>query len=192
MARHKGLSFYKRKKKINMTIVREAFSWIFGILVSVFLAVVLVYFFGMTIYVVGSSMEQELYNGQEVLIDRFRYVLSSPRSGDVIAFLPNGNEKSHYYIKRVVAEPGDEVLIQNGVLYVNAQKSQWVDEKILDAGIAENLLVMDKGEYFCIGDNVNNSEDSRSANIGAVHSTDVIGRVWFKKSARGVRFGFVK
>ena len=192
MARQKGLSFYKRKKKINMGIVREVFSWVFGIVVSAFLAVVVVYFFGMTIYVVGSSMEQELYNGQEVLIDRFRYVLSSPKAGDVVAFLPNGNEKAHYYVKRVVAEPGDEVLIQNGVLYVNAQKSTWVEEKILDAGIAGNQLTMGKGEYFCIGDNVNNSEDSRSANIGAVNGNDVIGKVWFRKSAKGVSAGFVK
>ncbi len=192
MARHKGLSFYKRRKKINVGIVREVFSWIFGIAVSIFLAVVLVYFFGMTIYVVGSSMEQELSNGQEVLIDRFCYVLSSPKNGDVVAFLPNGNEKAHYYVKRIVAEPGDEVLIQNGVLYVNAQKSEWVDEKILDAGIAENQLVMGKGEYFCIGDNVNNSEDSRSANIGMVKNTDVIGRVWFRKAGKDSRPGFVK
>ncbi|MBR1853320.1 MAG: signal peptidase I [Lachnospiraceae bacterium] len=192
MARQKGLSFYRRRKKINMGIVREIISWVFGIFVAVFLAAVLVYFFGMSTYVVGSSMEQELYNGQEVLVDRFRYVLSSPKAGDVVAFLPNGNEKAHYYIKRIVACPGDEVLIQNGALYVNAQKCKWVDEKILDAGIAENLLTMGKGEYFCIGDNINNSEDSRSANIGTVKSTDIIGRVWFRKSARNVSAGLVK
>ena len=192
MARQKGLSFYKRKKKINMGIVREVFSWIFGILVSIFLAVVLVYFFGMTIYVVGSSMEQELYNGQEVLIDRFRYVLSSPKAGDIVAFLPNGNEKAHYYVKRIVAQPGDELLIQGGVLYVNGQKSDWIDEKILDSGIAANPLTMGKGEYFCIGDNVNNSEDSRSANIGTIKDSDIIGRVWFRKSVKGVSAGFVQ
>ncbi|MBQ8117443.1 MAG: signal peptidase I [Lachnospiraceae bacterium] len=192
MARRKGLSFYRRRKKVNMGIVREILGWLFGIAVSVFLAVVLVYFFGMTTYVVGSSMEQELYNGQEVLIDRFRYILSSPKAGDIVVFLPNGNEKAHYYIKRVVAVPGDEVLVQNGALYVNAQKSKWVDEKILDAGIAENLLTMEKGEYFCIGDNVNNSEDSRSANIGTVKDADMIGRVWFRKAAQGVKAGFVE
>ncbi len=192
MARRKGLSFYRRRKKVNMGIVREILGWLFGIAVSVFLAVVLVYFFGMTTYVVGSSMEQELYNGQEVLIDRFRYVLSTPKAGDIVAFLPNGNEKAHYYIKRVVAVPGDEVLVQNGALYVNAQKSKWVDEKILDAGIAENLLTMGKGEYFCIGDNVNNSEDSRSANIGTVKEADMIGRVWFRKATQGVKAGFIE
>ena len=192
MARQKGLSFYKRKKKISSALLREIFSWIFGIFVSIFLAVVLVYFYGMTIYVVGSSMEQQLYGGQEVLIDRFAYVLTSPRVGDVVAFLPNGNEKAHYYIKRVAAVPGDEVLITKGVLYVNGEKSDLINEKILDAGIAENLLTMGKGEYFCIGDNINNSEDSRSANIGAVKDADMIGKVWFRISKQWSNMGFVQ
>lgn len=192
MARQKGLSFYRRKKKINMAIVREIFSWLFGIFVSVFIAVVVVHFFGMTTSVVGASMEPELYSGQSVLVDRFAYVLTSPKQGNVIVFLPNGNENAHYYVKRVVAVSGDEVLIENGVLYVNGEKSDWVDEKILDAGIAENTLTIGKGEYFCIGDNVNNSEDSRSANVGPVKDADIIGRVWFRLSGKDAEMGFVK
>jgi signal peptidase I len=192
MARHKGLSFYRRKKKINSAILREISSWIFGILAAVFIALVLDYFLGMTTNVVGASMESTLYNGQGVLIDRFSYVLSSPKVGDVVVFLPNGNENAHYYVKRVVAVPGDEVRIENGVLYVNGEKSVWTDEKILDAGIAENTLTMGKGEYFCMGDNTNNSEDSRSANVGPVKDTDIVGKVWFRLSCKEARLGFVK
>jgi signal peptidase I len=192
MARHKGLSFYRRKKKISSALLREIFSWIFGILAAVFVAVVLDYFLGMTTNVVGASMESTLYNGQGVLIDRFSYVLSSPKVGDVVVFLPNGNENAHYYVKRVVAVPGDEVRIENGVLYVNGEKSAWTDEKILDAGIAENTLTMGKGEYFCMGDNTNNSEDSRSANVGPVKDTDIVGKVWFRLSCKEARLGFVK
>lgn len=192
MARQKGLSFYRRKKKINMAIVREIFSWLFGILVAVFIAVVVVHFLGMTTSVVGASMEPELCSGQSVLVDRFAYVLTSPKQGDVIVFLPNGNENAHYYVKRVVAVSGDEVLIENGVLYVNGEKSDWMDDKVLDAGIAENILTIGKGEYFCIGDNVNNSEDSRSANIGPVKDADIIGRVWFRLSGKDAKMGFVK
>ena len=175
-----------------MAIVREIFSWLFGILVAVFIAVVVVHFFGMTTNVVGTSMEPELCSGQSVLVDRFAYVLTSPKQGDVIVFLPNGNENAHYYVKRVVAVSGDEVLIENGVLYVNGEKSDQIDEKILDAGIAENTLTIGKGEYFCIGDNVNNSEDSRSANIGPVKDADIIGRVWFRLSGEDAEMGFVK
>ncbi len=192
MARQKGLSFYRRKKKINSAVLREIFSWLFGILVAIFIAAVVSYFFGMTTRVVGAAMEPALYNGQQILIDRFGYVLSSPKAGDVIVFLPNGNENAHYYVKRVVAVPGDEVLIENGVLYVNGEESDFVDEKILDAGIAENPLTVGRGEYFCLGDNINNSEDSRSANVGPVKDTDIIGRAWFGMSSEDTGMGFVK
>ena len=192
MAHQKGLSFYRRKKKISSALLREIFNWLFGIFAAVFIAVVIVYFLGMVTNVVGVSMEPSLYNGQSILIDRFAYVLSSPKRGDVIVFLPNGNENAHYYVKRVVAVPGDEVLIENGVLYVNGDKNTWTEEKILDAGIAENNLTIKKGEYFCIGDNVNNSEDSRSANVGPVKDSDIIGRAWFRLSCEDAGLGFVK
>ncbi len=164
----------------------------FGIFVAIFIAVVLVHFFGMTTRVVGVAMEPTLYNGQGILIDRFGYVLSSPKVGDVIVFLPNGNENAHYYVKRVVAVAGDEVFIEKGVLYVNGEQSEWIDEKILDAGIAENPLTMGRGEYFCMGDNINNSEDSRSANVGPVKDADIIGRAWFSLSCKDAGMGFVK
>jgi signal peptidase I len=192
MAKQKGLSFYRKKKKISSALVREVFTWIFGILAAVFIAAVLCYFFGMTTNVVGVSMEPTLYNGQEILIDRFRYVLSSPKRGDVVVFLPNGNENAHYYVKRVVAVPGDKILVKDGTLYVNGVESQWVTEKLLDAGIAANEFVLGSGEYFCIGDNPGNSEDSRSANIGPVKETDMIGKAWFHTSCEEDGMGFVK
>ena len=109
-----------------------------------------------------------------------------------MAFLPNGNENSHYYIKRVVAGPGDKVRIADGTMYVNGQQSIWVKERILDAGIAENELILGSGEYFCIGDNPNNSEDSRSANIGPVDEDDIVGKAWFHLKSSTEGMGFIK
>ena len=192
MSRNKGLSFYKRKKKISSAVIREIFSWIFGIGVSVFLAAVLVFFLGMSTYVVGVSMEPALYNSQQIFINRFTYVLSSPKRGDVVVFLPNGNENSHYYVKRVVAVPGDRIWIKDGVLYVNGLECEWNTDKILEAGIAENEFVLESDEYFCLGDNVNNSEDSRSANIGPVNEKDIIGKSWFHMRGEEDGIGFVK
>ncbi len=192
MARNNGLSFYRRKKKISSAIVKEIFSWLFGIAAAIFVAVVLVYFLGMTTNVVGVSMEPTLYNGQKILINRFLYVLSSPKQGDVVVFLPNGNENAHYYVKRVAAVPGDKVWIKDGVLYVNGLESIWCTEKILEPGIAENEFTLQSGEYFCIGDNPNNSEDSRSANIGPVNEADIIGEVWFHFQSAEDGIGFVK
>jgi len=190
--RHKGLSFYKRKKKLSTAIVKEVFSWVFGILVSIFLACVINFFFGMKTSVVGVSMEPTLYNGQEIFIDRFRYVLSTPKEGDVVVFLPHGNEKAHYYVKRIVGVPGDKVKIIDGILYINGVESEWITEKISEPGIAVNELTLKSGEFFCIGDNVNNSEDSRSANIGPVEEEDMIGMAWFHMSAGEDGLGFIK
>ena len=192
MAKSKGLSFYKKKKKISSAAVREVFSWILGVLASVFIAGVLVYFYGMTTRVVGVSMEPTLYNEQEVFVDRFLYVIMSPHRGDVVVFLPNGNENAHYYVKRVVAIPGDKVLIQSGVFYVNGIESPWVTERLTDPGIAGNEITLGSGEYFCIGDNPGNSEDSRSANIGLVQEADIIGRAWFRAPCEELGMGFVK
>lgn len=192
MAHQKGLSFYRRKKKISSAMLVEIFSWIFGIVVAIFIGIVIAIFFGMTVTVVGDSMEESLFGSQEILTDRFCYVISSPKPGDVVVFLPNGNEKAHYYVKRVVAVPGDTVLIEKGVLYVNGEQSRWPDEKILDAGIAENPLTMGKGEYFCIGDNINNSEDSRSANIGPVQEEDIVGKGWLALGCEEKGLHFIK
>lgn len=192
MAKDKGLIFYKRRKKISSAFVRELFSWLFGIFTVVFIAVVLNLFLGMTTRVVGVSMEPTLYNGQQVFINRFLYLISTPKRGDVVVFLPNGNENAHYYVKRVVAVAGDSVEVREGTLYVNGEESSWMTEKILDPGIAANLFTLGSGEYFCMGDDPSNSEDSRSANIGSVKEKDIIGKVWFRAPCEELGMGLVK
>lgn len=192
MSRNRGLSFYKRRKPVSTGLIREIFSWLLGIVLAVFLAVVLNYFFGMSTNVVGVSMEPTLYNGQQILINRLSYMLSGPKAGDVVVFLPNGNKNSHYYVKRVVAVPGDRVLIQDGSIYVNGEICGLIPVKVEDAGIAGNELTLGKGEYFCIGDSPGSSEDSRSANIGPVNQEDIIGKAWFRMSSEECGMGLIE
>lgn len=194
MGRSRGLSFYKRKKTISSGLLREIFSWIFGIFVSCLLAFVTVYCVGMTTSVIGVSMEPGLYSGQTIFINRFVYRLFSPSPGDVIVFLPNGNQNSHYYVKRVVAGPGDTVQIKGGQLYVNGEATEDTEtyDKMAEAGIAENEIVLQSEQYFVLGDNRNNSEDSRSANIGVVSEKDIIGKAWFRLSSEEAGIGFIK
>jgi len=191
--RNKGLSFYRKKKKISAGTVREIFVYIFGICVAVFLAFILVYSVGMSVSVIGVSMEPSLYNGQHILVNRFVYKLSSPKNGDIVVFLPNGNSNTHYYVKRVIAVPGDTVQIKNGSLYINGLLYKDVEyDKIEDAGIAENPITLGNNEYFTLGDNINNSEDSRSGNIGAVKKDNIIGKVWFHLAAGDSSVGFME
>ena len=192
MARNQGLSFYNRKKRVSLSFFRELFSWITGIVVAVLLAAFLNYWFGLSTYVVGDSMEPSLYNGQRIFVDRLSYVFGGPKEGDVILFLPNGNQNAHYYVKRVVAVPGDKLKILDGILYVNGKTSTLIPEKIEEAGIAGNEMILGKQEYFCIGDHPNESEDSRSADIGPIKSDTIIGKVWFHLKSEESGAGFVK
>ena len=190
--RTEGLSFYRRKKKINSKHVKEIFSWIISILIVVFAACALVMLYGMTSNVVGISMEPGLKNEQGILVDRFKYVLGKPKAGDIVLFLPNGNENAHYYTKRVVAVPGDTVVIKNARLYVNGEVSTVIEQYIYEAGIAENELVLETGQYFVMGDAPSDSEDSRSSGLGPVDLEDIVGRVWFKLPCEDGEMGFVK
>ena len=191
--RNKGLSFYKKKKKISQALLREIFSWIFGIALSVFLAGVIVIFLGRSARVVGMSMEPTLENGQQIYIDRFTYILSSPKAGDVVAFLPNGNENSHYYIKRIIALPGESVEIVENSVYINGEKLQedYETSKIDDVGIVNEKIKLGSDEYFVLGDDRQNSEDSRNANVGNVKYSYIYGKAWFVISPK-THFGFVK
>lgn len=192
--RHKGLSFYHRRKKISSSTIREIFTYIFGICASVLIAFVCVYFVGITTSMIGVSMEPAIYNSEKVYINKLSYVLGSPQKGDVIVFLPNGNSNAHYYIKRVVAVPGDTVQIIGGRLYLNGTMAiESADfDKMADAGTAENPITLKTDEYFVLGDNRNNSEDSRSANIGLVKKKDILGRAWFHGGTNNRGMGFVK
>jgi len=182
--RRKGLSFRQKKKLISASLMKEIWNYIFITLSATVLAYVIIFCVGMRTSVIGVSMEPVLYNGQEILVNRFIYRVMAPREGDVIVFLPNGNENTHYYVKRVVAVPGDTVHIKNGLLYINDALYKEVEyDKIEDAGIAENPVTLEANEFFALGDNINNSEDSRSGNIGAVSRDNIIGKVWFHMAA---------
>lgn len=182
-----GLNFGRQKRKVNMAQVKEVCVWAVEILITLLIAFTLVYFIGLRTSVVGQSMAETLNGGDEILVNRFIYKVTNPKQNDIIVFLPNGNEKSHYYVKRVVAVPGDTVLIQDGALYVNGEL---FDEEIEvasmeDAGLAAEEITLGEDEYFVLGDNRNNSEDSRYANIGNIKKEYIIGKAWFRVAPWG-------
>ena len=193
MRRKNGLCFYHKRKRVSSDALREIGNYIFGIGMAVMMAFFLVYSFGMRTSVIGVSMENTLYSGQTVLVNRIAYLLFPPKAGDVVVFLPNGNAYTHYYVKRVVATPGDTVEFRDGRLYVNGvmEESEEFD-KVADPGIAEEPLVVGEDEYFVLGDNRNNSEDSRSGNIGLVNRKLIEGRVWLQMGSDKQGMGFVK
>jgi signal peptidase I len=164
-----------------MPLFKEVLSWIFSSAIVIVIAYTLVSSFGFRISVVGNAMLDTLANDEQIFVNRFVYMLTGPKAGDVIVFLPNGNEKSHYYVRRVVAGPGDTVWINDGAVYVNGEL--YAEEisvaSIEDPGVAAEEIKLDTDEYFVLGDNRNNGEDSRVASIGNIKKDYIIGKAWF-------------
>ncbi|MBU3840787.1 MAG: signal peptidase I [Candidatus Ruminococcus intestinipullorum] len=184
----------KRKKQINREKRNKQpiLGWIFQILGVCILAFVLVFYFGQRISNTGESMKPQLNNGDIVLVNRLVYDAMSPKRGDIIAFKPNGNENMHYSIKRIVGLPGESVQIQDGKVYIdgNELKEDIYVEEVDKPGIAEQVIELGSDEYFVLGDNTENSDDSRMANIGNIKRSDIDGKIWFH-FGKG-QFGFVK
>ncbi len=189
-----GLSFYEKESRVNGGLIMEIGTYVFWTVAMALLAFVFIYCFGIRTSVVGVSMQPTLYHGEEILIDRFSYFFSAPKSGDVVVFLPNGNENTHYYVKRVIGVPGDTVLIENGIIYVNEEfyEDKSLYDKIEDGGIAETGIVLGEDEFFVLGDNRNNSEDSRSSNIGVVRREYIIGKAWMHLKYGDQQLGLIK
>ena len=141
----------------------------------------------------GRVHEPTLKSGDRVLINRLVYEIKSPSYGDLIVFKPNGNQNAHYHIKRVVGKPGDTITIKSGRVFVNGELLNETVQtaSMQDAGLAEDGVKLGADEYFVLGDNRNNSEDSRSANIGNVKKEDILGQAWFVVTP-GERFGRLK
>ena len=194
MRRNKGLTFVDKKKVFSRELLREIFVTAFYCVAGIVIAIVLVVAFGMKTPVIGVSMEPGLSNSQEVLIDRFAFKLVTLSRNDIVCFYPKGNENSHIYVKRIVGMPGETVQIKDGYVYINGVRLLEDEQfdKIEDPGDAESLFALGANEYFVLGDNRNNSEDSRNGNIGAVNLDTIVGKAWFKLSINDNKFGFIK
>ncbi len=181
MKRKKGLSFNRKRRVIQASAIQNAFVWVGECVLAFAIGCVLVYYFMTSLTCVGQAMEPTVNSGAQVLVNRFIYSLAAPKAGDVVVFKPNGNANTHYYMRRVIGTPGDTVQIVEGFVYVNGElfETGTGNEQMDFAGVAEEEILLDKDEYFVLGDNRNASEDSRNADIGNVRRRDIYGMAWF-------------
>jgi signal peptidase I len=156
-------------------------KYIVDVIMVITAAYVLVSFIALRNTNVGNSMNPTLKDNDTVLINRFAYSITGPKRFDIIAFKVDGVNSSKIYIKRVIGLPGETVQIKDNKIFINGEeiKEDVVDTAILTAGLANSSLTLDKNEYFVLGDNRNNSEDSRFSSIGTVKSKNIIGKTWF-------------
>lgn len=152
---------------------------IIGILISTYL---LITFVITRTIVDGNSMYPTLKNGDQLLVDKLTYKLKEPQRYDIIIF-KQPYSRNGYYVKRIIGLPGEKVEIDdNGFIYINGSiiKDIYGYQKIEDAGMvrksAGKYIIVPNDEYFVLGDNRNNSQDSRLLKIGTIHVSRIIGK----------------
>lgn len=146
------------------------------------LAVLIVTFVGQRTVVDGSSMSPTLSDKDNLIVDKISYRFSDPKRFDVVVF-PYQHAKRTYYIKRIIGLPGEEVYIDpEGTIYINGEilEEDYGAEPIMNAGRADTPILLGPDEYFVMGDNRNNSSDSRDYMVGNINRKDLIGRAFIR------------
>lgn len=132
--------------------------------------------------VIGPSMQPTLYSEDALMVEKVSYRFNEPKRFDVIVF-PFRHAEKTYYIKRIIGLPGETVQIDvDGTIYIDGEvlDENYGKETIQNPGIASEPIHLGQNEYFVLGDNRNDSSDSRDPRVGNVYRKDIIGRAWFR------------
>ena len=164
------------KKEVLKEILSTSL-YLLGVLLVTF---VLVKFVVQRTEILSGSMEPTLYKGESYLVDNISYRFKDPERYDIITFKYLYAEKT-YYVKRIIGLPGDTVYIDEyGTIFINDEVliEHYGNETIENPGLAANPIKLGDDEYFVMGDNRNDSQDSRYPNVGAVKREQILGKLW--------------
>ena len=163
-------------------ILREILSTSLYLLVVLCLTYLVIHFVGQRTVVDGSSMESTLSDGDNLIVDKLSYRFHDPERFDIVVF-PYQYKKHTYYIKRVIGLPGETVQIDyEGNIYIDGEilQEDFGKEVIQNPGIAYEPITLGEDEYFVLGDNRNNSSDSRDPAVGSLRKDKLIGKAWVR------------
>ena len=151
-------------------IIKELAGWLLYIVLIIALTWIVVTFVGQRTEVSGSSMETTLSDKDQLIVDKMTYRFRDPKRYDIVVF-PYQYQDNTYYIKRIIGLPGEKVQILSGMVYIDEMRldEHYGNEIMENPGIAEEPLTLGEDEYFVLGDNRNNSSDSRASDVGLIH-----------------------
>lgn len=175
-------SIAEAKEKLEDKKVRGVLRLVFEIIVTLAFAALVGIAMFQSVTMQESSMEPTISVGDRYLMNRVIYRVSSPKRGDVIVFRTNASDDAALHIRRVIGLPGETVQIVDGQILINGEtyKEGRDFPVISNPGMASSPVTLESGEYFVLGDNRNNSEDSRYGSIGKVNKKYITGKLWFK------------
>ncbi len=163
-------------------ILKEILSISVYLLLVFCAAYLIVTYVGQRTQVSGSSMETTLSDGDHLIVDKISYRFSDPERFVIIVF-PFQYDTDTYYIKRIIGMPGETVQIdESGNIYIDGEllEESYGREVIQNPGRASDPVRLGEDEYFVMGDNRNNSSDSRDPSVGNIHRRDIIGRAFIR------------
>lgn len=193
----------RRRRRYRSSYERDEFDfgdfftsvgqWAISIFVVVIVGYSIVTFGIQSVTMVGQSMEPVLTNQDVVLLNKRAYTFQEPERYDIVAFKLKEDTDAYFNIKRIVGLPGETIQIKNGKIFVdgNVLTDLPFEDLIMTEGVALDGVTLGENEYFVIGDNCNNSEDSRYVNIGNISKKEISGKVIFRIAPRDA-IGFIK
>ena len=168
-------------KEKSRGIAGEILSCLLYVVVVVGITFLIIHYVGQRTYVSGSSMENTLSDGDNLIVDKITYRFSDPKRYDIIVF-PYQYEENTYFIKRIIGLPGETVQIVDGIIYIDGEALQesYGREVMKNSGLAADPVTLGEDEYFVLGDNRNDSTDSRDPSVGKIPRDRIIGRAWVR------------
>ena len=172
---------HKRKEKEeSVSTARELFQWVAAIVAAVLIALAIDNFVIVNAQIPSGSMENTIMTGDRVIGNRFAYSFSDPQRFDIIIFRYPDDE-SQLFIKRIIGLPGETVEIRDGKIYLNGS-----DEPLEDVQTKETMVgsfgpyTVPENSYFVMGDNRNDSKDSRYWTNTFVTKDEILGKAIFR------------
>lgn len=180
--------------KYDFDLEERRFSkqFILKLLITLVEAVIVVFLaFAITRYglekmtVSGEYMSPTLKSGDCVLVNKLSYRFHKIHRNDVVVVKRTGSEYSYFTLERVIGLPGEKVQILEGQVYINGKKlKEKLDFPLMDnGGLAEDAFTLEKGQYFVLGDNRNECEDSRNATVGNISRKSIVGKAWIRMNS---------
>ncbi|HIQ96988.1 MAG TPA: signal peptidase I [Candidatus Limivivens merdigallinarum] len=176
-----------RKKNEQETeqknVWKELLEMVLYLVIALVAALLIVKFVGQRTQVDGSSMNPTLYDKENLILDKISYHFRDPERFDIIVFPFEEDGEETHFIKRIIGLPGETVQIIDGYVYINGEllESDIYGKEVMEyAGRAAEPITLGDDEYFVLGDNRNNSRDSRFEEVGNIKRGDITGRAFLR------------